>query len=149
MINWKQKSRSVVFILLLDVLFTAYRVNEDGRWIGLYATGLSVGWSITGFWLLLKLAIPFFFASHLHFTSDLHSATHRAARLGLSMVGLEMILGCGLSVYDVLLFALEPCACTPVPRVVWIRMVGNGVVLWLWMYMLGWVWLKRKRPGFS
>lgn len=149
MINWKQKTRSVLFILLLDVLFTAYRVNEDGRWIGLYATGLSVGWSITGFWLLLKLAIPFFFASHVNSTSQLSFAAHQEARFGLLLLGLEMILGCGLSMYDVLLFAMEPCACTPVPRVVWIRLMGNGVVLWLWMYVFGWAWLKRKGSSFS
>jgi len=132
MMNRMQTSRTWVFLLILDVLFTAYRVSLDGRWIGLYATGLSLGWSVTGLWLLLKIALPFLRASH------------RPARFVFLLVGLELALGCGLGVYDVLLFAQEPCACTPVPGVVWIRLLGNGVILGLWMYVMNRSWFKRR-----
>lgn len=126
--------RALVLMLLMDLLFTLYRVSTEGRWIGLYATGLSLDWRITGGWLGLKGILLYFIGKG------------KGSFWGYTLLSFELIMGASLSAYDVWLFVLEPCACTPVPHAAWFRMAWNIGVVSLWGYRLGWGGFIRRPP---
>lgn len=126
--------RTLVLILLMDMLFTLYRVSSEGRWIGLYATGLSLDWSITGGWLGLKGILLYLIRKG------------KGSFWSHALLSFELIMSAGLSAYDVWLFVLEPCACTPIPPAAWVRMAWNMVVVGLWGYRLGWGGFIRRPP---
>lgn len=118
----RKYTRPLIFTQLADVLFTAIRVSRDGRWIGIYATGLALDGWIAGVWLLFKVMLL-----------STHAKTNRL-HWGWVPLSIEMLLGAGLSVYDIWLLVGEPCACNPVPPIVWLRLLWNLVILCIWGY---------------